>query len=251
VDLYGYYGGYALGGKAGPNCTIFNADFQSVPCTPAEVPTIDYGHTFQNLFNNSGPDKGVGLNINIPIRNRKAQSEQIRSVLEYRQAQLQLQQIYLKVRMQVINGQYALTNDRAQVEAAQSASDYNRQSLDSEQKKYRLGASTTAAVLLQQRNLSNAENNLITARATYAKDRAALSQILANTMDRYGISLEDAVTGNVRQIPVIPGLEAAKQQPEVNVPDQQQRLQQQEQAPPAATPPIPPQPGPPPPAPPQ
>jgi hypothetical protein len=97
-------------------------------------------------------------------------------------------------------------------------------------------------VLLQQRNLSNAENNLITARATYAKDRAALSQILANTMDRYGISLQDAVTGNVKQIPVVPGLEAAKDQPEVHVPDQQQRLQQQEQAPPAATPPMVPQP---------
>jgi len=142
----------------------------------------------------------------------------------------------------VINGQFALTNDRAQVQAAQAATDYNRQSLDSEQKKYRLGASTTANVLLQQRNLSNAENNLITARATYAKDRAALSQILANTLDRYGISLQDAVTGDVKQIPVVPGLEAAKDQPEVKVPDQQQRLQQQEQAPPAATPPMPPQP---------
>jgi outer membrane protein TolC len=242
VDLYGYYGGYGLGGARGPNCTIFNAEFQSVPCTEQTTPTIDYGHVFQNLFNNSGPDKGVGLNVNIPIRNRKAQSEQARSVLEYRQAQLQLQQIYLKVRMQVINGQFALTNDRAQVEAAQSAADYNRQSLDSEQKKYRLGASTTAAVLLQQRNLSNAENNLITARATYAKDRAALSQILGNTMDRYGISLEDAVTGNVKQIPVIPGLEAAKPQPEVQVPAQQEQLQKQQQAPPAQPPVMPQQP---------
>ncbi len=133
-------------------------------------------------------------------------------------------------------------SDRAQVQAAQSASDFNRQSLDSEQKKYRLGASTTASVLLQQRNLSNAENNLITARATYAKDRAALSQILANTLDRYGISIQDAVTGNVRQVPVIPGLEPAKSQPDVQVPGQQEQLQKQEQAPPPATPAMPQQP---------
>ncbi len=233
VDLYGFYGGSGLGGTRGPNCTILDpTTFQSVPCTEATTPTVNYGNVFQNLFNNSGPNKGAGININVPIRNRKAQSEQARSLLEYRQAQLQLQQIYLKVRMQVINGQFALTNDRAQVEAAQSAADYNRQSLDSEQKKYRLGASTTANVLLQQRNLSNAENNLITARATYAKDRAALSQILANTLDHYGISLDDAVTGNVKQIPVIPGLEAAKEQPEPQVPAQQEQLQKQEQAPP-------------------
>ncbi len=242
VDLYAFYGGYGVGGARGPNCTIFNAEFQSVPCTEETTPTIDYSHTFQNLFNNSGPNKGVGLTLNIPIRNRQAQSAQLRSMIEYRQAQLQVQQIYLQVRMQVINGQYALTNDRAQVESAQAAADYNRQSLDAEQKKYHLGASTTANVLLQQRNLSNAENNLITARATYAKDRAAMTEILGTTLDRYGISLEDAVTGNVKEMPIVPGLEPATPQPEVQVPDQQQRLQQQEQAPPSPTPPMPPQP---------
>ncbi len=242
VDLYAFYGGYGVGGARGPNCTIFNAEFQSVPCTEETTPTIDYSHTFQNLFNNSGPNKGVGLTLNIPIRNRQAQSAQLRSMIEYRQAQLQVQQIYLQVRMQVINGQYALTNDRAQVESAQAAADYNRQSLDAEQKKYHLGALTTANVLLQQRNLSNAENNLITARATYAKDRAAMTEILGTTLDRYGISLEDAVTGNVKEMPIVPGLEPATPQPEVQVPDQQQRLQQQEQAPPSPTPPMPPQP---------
>jgi outer membrane protein TolC len=241
IDLYGFYGGAGLGGQQGPNCDTFAAA-GLVPCPPGTYPTINYGNVFQNLFNNSGPNKGAGVTLNIPIRNRRAQSEQARSVLEYRQAQLQLQQIYLKVRMQVINGQFALTNDRAQVQSAQAAADFNRQSLDSEQKKYRLGASTTAAVLLQQRNLSNAENNLITARAAYAKDRAALSQILANTLDRYGISLEDAVTGNVKQVPVIPGLEAAKSQPEVTVPGQQEQLQKQEEAPPQQTPAMPAQP---------
>ncbi|AXC14433.1 Outer membrane protein [Acidisarcina polymorpha] len=242
VDLYAFYGASGVGGQPGPNCTILDpTTFQSLPCSAATTPTIDYSHVFQNLFNNSGPNKGVGVNLNVPLRNRRAQSEQARSVLEYRQAELQLQQIYLKVRMQVINGQFALTNDRAQVESAQAAADYNRQSLDSEQKKYRLGASTTANVLLQQRNLSNAENNLITARATYAKDRAALTQILADTLDRYGISLEDAVTGNVKQIPVIPGLEPAKAQPEVQVPGQQEQLQKQEAAPPPAAAPAMPQ----------
>jgi outer membrane protein TolC len=243
VDLYGFYGGYGLGGARGPNCTVINPEtFQGEPCTEQTTPTIDYSHVFQNLFNNSGPNKGGGINVSVPLRNRKAQSEQARSMLEYRQAQLQLQQVYLKVRMQVINGQFALTNDRAQVQAAEAAVEYNRQSLDSEQKKYRLGASTTANVLLQQRNLSNAENNLIVGRATYAKDRAALTQILANTMDRYGISLEDAVTGNVKQTPVIPGLEPAKTQFEPQVPANQQQLQQEQQPAPTQPPAQPEQP---------
>ncbi len=74
--------------------------------------------------------------------------------MEYRQSQMRLQQLYTQIRIQVTNQQYALTNDRAQVEAAQAARDYAAQSLDAEQKKYKLGASTTALVLQQGRNLA-------------------------------------------------------------------------------------------------
>jgi outer membrane protein TolC len=108
--------------------------------------------------------------------------------------------------MQVVNAQYALTNDRAQVMASRAAQSYAQQSLDSEEKKLKLGASTTANVLLQQRNLATAENNLIAANATYAKDRAGLYQTLATTLEHYGINLGDAATGEVKTVPLIPGL---------------------------------------------
>jgi len=134
--------------------------------------------------------------------------------MEYRQSQMRLQQLYTVIRIQVTNQQYALTNDRAQVQAAQAARDFAAQSLDAEQKKYRLGASTTANVLQQGRNLATGENNLISATAAYARDRAELFQILANTLDRYGISIESAAQaaagGAGLQAPVIPGLTAPK-----------------------------------------
>jgi len=112
--------------------------------------------------------------------------------------------------MQVVNAQLALTNDREQVKAATAARDFNQQSLDAEQKKLHLGASTTANVLLQQRNLSQAENNLIAANASYAQARAALYQMLASTLQHYGINLNDATAGVVKSAPVVPGLEPVK-----------------------------------------
>src|SRR5208282_5510206 len=111
-----------------------------------------------------------------------------------------------QIRMQVVNQQFALTNDRAQVLASLAARDYNKQSLDSEEKKLRLGASTTALVLQQQRGLAAAEDSLIAAQASYAKDRASLYQILATTMQHYGINLGEAASGNVKTTPVVPGL---------------------------------------------
>ena len=66
-------------------------------------------------------------------------------------------------------------------------------------KKLQLGASTTANVLQQQRNLAVAEITLIAAKAAYAKDRAGLYQILATTLQHYGINLQEAATGNVKR----------------------------------------------------
>ncbi len=235
VDVFGFYGAAGLGGSKSPYCSA--EFFGPAACN---VPTVGYGTVFTNLFNSSGPDKGAGVNVNIPLRNRTAQSLQARALLEYRQAEMRLQQLYIQVRIQVINGQYALTNDRAAVQAALAAREYNYQSYQSEVKKLRLGASTTANVLQQERNLATAENNVISTEATYAKDRASLEQLLAETLDQYGIQLSDAVSGTVTQVPVIPGLEPAKAAPEANVPGQQQQLQHTEQMPPMPV--MPPQP---------
>lgn len=235
VDLFGFYNSNALGGARNPGC---NEQFLGTACN---VSTVGYGTVINNLFNNSGPDKGAGLNVTIPLRNRTAQALQARAQLEYRQAQMRLQQLYIQVRIQVINGQYALTNDRAALQAAQAAHEYNEQSYEAEVKKLHLGASTTANVLLQQRNLANAQDNVISTEATYAKDRASLEQLLAETLTRYNIQLSDAVTGTVTQQPAIPGIEPAKASPEVTVPEQQQQLQQTEH-PPAVNPTLPPQP---------
>lgn len=210
LDGFAFYGGSAVGGSVNPIYGTGAAGGFGI--TPQGLSNVGYGSVFQNTFNNSSPNKGAGLNMTIPLRNRQAQSEQARSVLEYRQQQMRVQQLYVQVRMQVINQQYALTNDRAQVSAADAAREFAYQSLDAEQRKLKLGASTTANVLQQERNLATAEDNLINARATYGKDRAELDNVLADTLDKYGISLGDAVSGHVTQTPSIPGLEPASQQ---------------------------------------
>jgi outer membrane protein TolC len=208
IDAYGFYGGSGLGGAQNPALICSDAAGNAIACPPNFIPTKGYGTVLQNTFNNNSPDKGVGVNITIPIRNRVAQADQARSQMEYRQSQMRLQQLYTQIRIQVVNGQYALTNDRAQVQAAQAAREYAAQSLDAEQKKYRLGASTTALVLQQARNLATADNTLITATALYAKDIASLTQILSTTLEKYGITIESAASGVVTTPPVVPGLTA-------------------------------------------
>jgi len=199
VDILAYFQGSGLAGTYNPNCSPLFGTCQTGS-------TGGFGTALKNTYNNSSPDKGVGFNITIPIGNKYAQSVQARSLMEYRQAELRLEQEYTLIRMQVVNAQFGLTNDRALVLASQAARDYNQQSLDAEEKKLRLGASTTALVLQQQRGLASAEDSLIAAQASYAKDRATLYQILATTMQHYGINLNEAATGNVNTAPLVPGL---------------------------------------------
>jgi outer membrane protein TolC len=207
LDVNAYYGANVTGGPLDPRCNFFGE-----PCFGAGYQTTvppGYSGVLSDLVNSTAPDKGVGFSLNVPLRNRAAQSQQERSLMEYRQAELRLEQLYTQIRMQVVNAMFALTNDRALVQSATTARDYNQQSLDAEVKKLHLGASITANVLAQQRSLAIAEDNLIAANAAFAKDRAGLYQILASTLQHYGINLGEAASGNVGASPVIPGVKAA------------------------------------------
>ncbi|MGA2536265.1 MAG: TolC family protein [Terracidiphilus sp.] len=203
LNAFGFYNSNALGGSQSPNSLNFETGTLYPPGT---FPSEGYGTVLQDLFNNSAPDKGAGFTLNIPLRNRPAQAQQAQALIEYRQAELRLEQLYTQIRIGVVNAMYALTNDRAQVQASIAARDFSQQSLDAEQKKLKLGASTTALVLQQQRALALADNTLIQANATYAKDRAGLYQTLASTLQHYGINIMDAATGNVTTAPVVPGI---------------------------------------------
>jgi outer membrane protein len=229
LDLQGFYGASGLGGAVSPYCNNLLLQEFGVPGGCKALTSTGYSHVFDNLFNSSGPNKGIELTMNIPLRNRPAEALEARSQLEYRKAQMALQQLYTQIRMNIISQQYALTNDRAAVESAESNQNYDQQSLDAEIKKLHLGASTTANVLQQQRALAGADAQLIAARARYATDRAAFEQTLANTLDRYNVSIVDAATGQVRTEPTVPGIEPARAEPEVTQPTQQQQLRKQEQ----------------------
>jgi outer membrane protein len=230
VDLYGFYGATTLGGAANPACSK-----DANGPTGCEITPGTYSDVFTGLFKGNTPNRGVGVNISVPLRNRPARALHERSLLEFRQDQLKLQQLYTQIRMGVVNAQYALTNDRAAVQAAAAAREYNGQALDAEKKKFKYGASTTALVLQQERNLAAAENTVTAAMATYAKDRASLEQILANTLTKYNISIGDGVSGTVTQQVTIPGLEAAPNTPAAPLPSQQQQLH----TPPVVPPPPP------------
>jgi outer membrane protein TolC len=214
LDAFAYYSGNGLGGVQNPGyiCVLdpTNPVFCPQPPLPpySNVPTVSYGSTLNQLINSSAPDKGMGLQLTIPIRNRAAQATQMRSEFEYRQAQLRIQQLENQVRIEVRNAQFGVQQNLASVASAQAAVDLARESLNAEQKKYTLGASTSTLVLQYQSGMTGAEVTLVSAKAAYEKAHIELDRATGLLLDHANIQIADAERGEVTHTPNIPHVAA-------------------------------------------
>ena len=194
VDLVANYGGTGLAGALNPNFTSTG--------TPS---LANNGGYFDALTaSTSHPTYFAGVSVNIPIRNRAAQADQIRSELEYRQAEVRLQQLENTIAIDVRNAQFAVQQNRAAVDAALKAREFATQTLDAEQKKLAQGLSTTYNVLTQMSNVSTAESNLVNAMSAYESSKLQLDIVTGRTLETLGINIEDAETGNVTHMPHSP-----------------------------------------------
>ena len=182
---------YSGSGLAGPLNPIY-----SLGANSSSVPT-DYSGAVTDAFNNSSPDYFVGFNLNIPIRNRVAKADQYRSELEYRQAQLRMEQLKKQIRIEVRNAQYALEQNGARVQAATKARDLAQRTFDITKKEQELGAGSTYQTMSAQNDLAQAELDLVTAQTTYEKAKVELYRATGTTLDHSGIKIDDAISGTI------------------------------------------------------
>jgi outer membrane protein len=221
LDLFAYYGGSGLAGQLNPTTPFCSSSSINGLCIPpVSIPSqfnsgkaVPYSTALENMVTSAAPDKGVGLTLNIPLRNRAAQSLQVRSELEYRQAQMREQQIENQVGIEVRNAQYAVQQNRASVDSAKAAVELARQSLDAEQKKYKFGTSTATLVLQYQSQLATAESTLVNATVSYEKSRLELDRATGNVLDHANISIDDAAKGQVSRQPNVPYVAPRKDLP--------------------------------------
>jgi outer membrane protein TolC len=185
LSAVGFYGGTGLAGELNP---AFSGNNES------NLPTGFWG-AFDNAYNNTSPDYFIGLNLNIPIRNRVAKADQYRSELEYRQAELRLQQLKKQIRIEVRNAQYALEQSQARVQAAQKARDLAQRTFGIMQKEQDLGAGSPFQTLTAQRDLALAELDLVNANTAYQKSKVELQRATGTTLADNGIQVQDAVDG--------------------------------------------------------
>ncbi len=173
--------------------------------TPNGVVPAGFSDALSSAFHNNFPDYQVSLNVQIPIRNRSAQADNQRAILTQRWLEAQLQQLKNAALLDVRNTYIALTQDRAQVDAASKARELQQQTFDAEQKKYQLGASTVYQVILTQRDLINAQGTEIRALANLVEAKANYERAVGRTLEVNRVTIADAKTGEAERETLIPG----------------------------------------------
>jgi outer membrane protein TolC len=173
--------------------------------TPNGTLSAGFTDAMSSVFHNNFPDYQVSLNVQIPIRNRSAQADNQRAILTQRQLEAQLQLLKNAALLDVRNTYIALTQDRAQVEAASKARELQQQTFDAEQKKYQLGASTVYLVIQTQRDLINAQGTELRALANLEEAKANYERAVGRTLEVNRVTIADAKTGEAERETLIPG----------------------------------------------
>ncbi|MFB3827430.1 MAG: TolC family protein [Bryobacteraceae bacterium] len=160
-----------------------------------------YGTVLSQLFARNFPDYSLGFNLNIPLANRAAQADMINDELALRQQQLQRQRLENQVRVDVQNAVIGVQQARARYQASVKARVLQEQTVDAEEKKFALGASTIYNVILAQRDLANARSMEVAATSNYSKAKVELDRATGQTLANNNISINEAYRAQVSRPP--------------------------------------------------
>ena len=167
------------------------------------------GNALGQVFRQDFPSEGITFFGSTQIRDRAAQADNAIDQLSLRQQQLVTAKDMNQVDVDITNSVVALNQARARYDAAVQGRILQEQLLDSEEKKFNLGASFPYNVIVEQRDLAAAQSAELAARVQYQAARIALDQTIGATLDVNHVDLVDVEKGT------IPG---ASQLP-ANVPD--------------------------------
>jgi outer membrane protein TolC len=163
-----------------------------------------YGNLLEQIARRNFPNYSAGISLNIPLRNRAAQSDYATSLLELRQNQLNLRKNMNQVTVDVQNAVIGLQQARVRYDSASKARELQQQTLAADQRRNALGAATVFQVVQDQRDLATSESTEVQALANYTHAQIAFDQALGTTLEVNHISLDEAMRGRISRDSSLP-----------------------------------------------
>jgi outer membrane protein TolC len=164
------------------------------PLAPGADPTFvgGYGSILDQVFTRKYPTYAIGVQVTLPVHNRIAEADLARDELQLKQSQIRQRQLLNQARLEVEDALIAMRRARASYETAVQARVLQQQSLEAEQAKFEVGASTSFFVIQYESLLAQSKSTEVAAKSAYVKARAALQFATGDILDANQISLENA-----------------------------------------------------------
>ncbi|HVP45577.1 MAG TPA: TolC family protein [Bryobacteraceae bacterium] len=151
-----------------------------------------YGTVLDQIFRRKFPTYGIGVQVTLPVRNRVAEADLARDEIQLRQSQVRMRQLQNQARLEVEDSLIAMRRARSSYEAAVQARLLQEESLDAEQQKFAVGASTSFFVIQYESLLAQAKSTEVAAKGAYVKARAALQRATGAILSDNNVTVESA-----------------------------------------------------------
>jgi outer membrane protein len=148
------------------------------------------GDSLSQLFGFGFPTYGFGLQMNLPLRDRRASADYADAVVNKRLDMLRLRTQEQATRLEVLNAVSQVEQSRASIELAKIALDLAQKRADAEQKRFELGTVTMFFVLNAQTALSQAQSALVNQTVNYRRNLTTLSRVSGDLLNERGIAIQ-------------------------------------------------------------
>jgi outer membrane protein len=120
-----------------------------------------YGDALGQAFSDDYPSWSVGVTVTYPIGQSLEEASRVRAQIERRQVSSRIESLRLEAAETVRRAGRQVTSTAERVEAARAGAALAQERLDSEQRRFEVGLSTTFLVTQAQRDLLEAQVNLL------------------------------------------------------------------------------------------
>lgn len=204
VDLVGSYGAVGLAGDVNLSAaanpfTNSTAQLRErinqlsqlnglplLPVPPAQTMPENlvggYGQSLLNLGANRYSNFRVGVQVSLPLRNRTAEAQLGRSLVEGQRLETQREQLEQLIQVDVRTALQIVRSIESRLRAAAAARSASEQQYQSEQRRFDAGQSTLFLVLERQTALTTARGNELRAQTDLNKAIAELQRATGNSL---------------------------------------------------------------------
>lgn len=153
-----------------------------------------YGQSLSNLFGNDFRTVRFGVSFSFPLKNRGAEGQLGRAVAEGRKIDAQRKTLEQSIEVEVRNALQAVDTTRQRVDTGRASREAAQKQLDSEERRFQAGMSTTYFVLERQNALSEAQGRELRAMTDYNKAITELQRVMGTTLASANVEMKPATT---------------------------------------------------------